>query len=248
MKKSTNKNSTALFDIADITIKKINKDDSTTNNKSDSRKSNDNSSNISFKKSSRAVKKVRKVDGDDAKINAESKSKRSKNNKVDKPKRTTDEKYPISIEQPTKDEKVKVGRRDRKHNWWNGCDYVWVDGIDHWVSKTAFKNDPNSKPIYTLQNYVPGLDSYVCLRYKTNKFITESEKALESANEELRKKYKSWKDLSSNGKLKEKFIEKYKDHILWFTFLEAAENEGIIFSDGFKKKFNDKFRLYNIIK
>ena len=76
-----------------------------------------------------------------------------------------------SVDEVKKEDKpkVKVGRKDRKHNWWNGCDYVWVDGIDHWVARTAFRNDKNKEPEYTLNNYVQGLDSYWVMRYKPNK-------------------------------------------------------------------------------
>ena len=246
MKTQSAKKSIELFEIDKKT--KTN-NDSSTNRKSSSRKSNTNTSNISTKKPRAISKKVREVDDNNAKINVEPKSKRSKSTKKSKSDRTSSKTTNKTVEQsiPTV-EKIKVGRRDRKHNWWPGCDYVWVDGIDHWVSKTAFKNDPNTTPIYTLNNYVQGLDSYYCLHYKCEKFVTESEKSLETANLELKKKYKSWRELSANGKLKEKFVEKYKDHILWFIFLKAAEDENIMFSDAFKKKFNDKFRLYNIIK
>lgn len=246
MKTQSTKKSVELFEI-DKKIK--NNDDSSTNRKSGSRKSNNDTSNISTKKPRTTSKKIREVDVNNAKINVEPKSKRSKSTKKSKADRTSSKTANETVEQPiSKVEKIKVGRKDRKHNWFNGCDYVWVDGIDHWVSKTAFKNDPNTTPIYTLNNYVQGLDSYYCLHYKCEKFVTDAEKSLVAANLELKKKYKSWHELSANGKLKEKFVEKYKDHILWFIFLKAAEDENIMFSDAFKKKFNDKFRLYNIIK
>lgn len=146
---------------------KENKNDKNINNSSCNISNN---SIICDKKSDKKSKSNRKKHTDTTKIankpakgiNKSEKSvrkhkERKRENKIRSIKSTNENKQPI--------EKVKVGRRDKKHNWWNGCDYVWVEGIDHWVSKTAFKNEKDKKPEYTLKNYIQGLDSYWCLRY-----------------------------------------------------------------------------------
>jgi len=121
---------------------------------SKARKSNSNTTTIT-NKSKRSTKKT-------------DKETRTSKTRISKTQKGTDKSNKSITEQKQVIENVKpkVGRKDRKHNWWNGCDYVWVDGIDHWVSKSAFRNEKGKEPVYSLNNYVQGLDSYWCLRYK----------------------------------------------------------------------------------
>lgn len=176
------------------------------------------------------------------KVDDKSKSNSRKNSKADKNTR-------IVIE-TNAEPKIKVGRRDRKHNYIAGFDQVWVDGIDHWVSKTAFRNDDKTKnPVYTLDNYVQGLDSYwVLFHHKPTIIESESDKQLENLNKELKKKYKSWNEASSNYNLSENLVEKYKDYIYWLVFLKSADINNRNFSDKFRKKYKDKFLTYLVIK
>lgn len=118
------------------------------------RKSNSNTTTIT-NKSKRSTKKT-------------DKETRTSKTRISKSQNGTNKSNKTITEQKQVIEKVKpkVGRKDRKHNWWNGCDYVWVDGIDHWVSKSAFRNEKGKESVYSLNNYVQGLDSYWCLRYK----------------------------------------------------------------------------------
>ena len=139
-------------------------------------------------------------------------------------------------------QKIKVGRKDRKHNWWPGCDYVWVDGIDHWVSKTAFKQDNNKTPIYTLSNYVQGLDSYWVMRYKSQ-HINESHERLKRANEELNTNYKTWGELSTNSNLSEEFVIKYENNIAMLVFLTHCREDGRKLSNKFLKRYKDKVKM-----
>lgn len=240
--------SNALFD-TDI----IQKNDNTKRNKFSTNTIDTSIVDISSKSSSKNSKSVRKVDDKSTKINDKSKSKpteksktRTANRKSTKKSNTTDTEITSKLNQD--DQKIKVGRRDRKHNWWPGCDYVWVDGIDHWVAKTAFRNDTNSEPVYTLNNYVQGLDSYWVLRYIPPQQINESITTLEMLNKELKKKFKSWIEVSEYSKLDEYIIEKYKEHISWYHLLATSNKNNRIFTDKFKHKFIDKFKLYDIIK
>lgn len=167
----------SLFDFDDVKTKKTKKDECGSNtNKSKSIVKSNSSDNVKkeSKKSSNSIRKSTKVNSDTTKVSTKSKGSskktneragktKSRNNKTEKRIDTTIKPANVKVEQPI--ETKKVGRRDRKHNWWKGCDYVWVDGIDHWVSKTAFRNDNTKNPIYTLQNYVQGLDSYWVMRY-----------------------------------------------------------------------------------
>ena len=167
----------SLFDFDNIKTKKTKKDECGSNtNKSKSVNKSNSCDNVD-KKSKKSISNIRKstkVNSDTTKVITKSKRSskktneragktKSRNNKTEKRIDTTIKPASVKIEQPI--ETKKVGRRDRKHNWWKGCDYVWVDGIDHWVSKTAFRNDNTKNPIYTLQNYVQGLDSYWVMRY-----------------------------------------------------------------------------------
>lgn len=240
--------SNALFD-TDI----IQKNDNTKRNKFSTNTTDTSIVDISSKSSSKNGKSTRKVDDKSTKINDKSKSKpaeksktRTTNRKSTKKSNTTDTEITPKLNQD--DQKIKVGRRDRKHNWWPGCDYVWVDGIDHWVAKTAFRNEDKNNPVYTLQNYVQGLDSYWVLRYKPETLISESEKALIAINTELKTKFSSWDEVTSYKKLTEELIEKYKDFISWYHLISIATKNNKTFSDKFKKKFADKFRLYEMIK
>lgn len=248
MAKKTNKEVIPLFE--DNIKDKIKKNDNTIN-KRNTKLNTDISNNKINNKSRKTVNKVRKVDDDNAKISTKSKSKRSKDIKESKINRTKSKKSDvadITTSKNTEKLTVKVGRKTAKNNWWNGCDYVWVDGIDHWVSKTAFRNDGNNKPIYSLNNYVQGLDSYWCLRYKPNNYISESDKMLTVANNELKKKCKNWKEISIINNLKESFIIKYKNYIEWHILLENAEKNNRTFSEDFKNKFNNKFMIMNLTK
>lgn len=237
--------SNALFD-TDVSI-----NNDTKHNKRNNKSNNTNNIDLSNKDSSKNNKKVRKLDGNSAKINDKSKSKHPKKSKTESINRKSAKNNVTAhstIESQQKVNKQKVGRKDRKHNWWEGCDYVWVDGIDHWVSKTAFRNDTKSEPVYTLNNYVQGLDSYWVLRYIPPQQINESVTTLEMLNKELKKKFKSWIEVSEYSKLDEYIIEKYKEHISWYHLLATSNKNNRIFTDKFKHKFIDKFKLYDIIK
>lgn len=142
------------------------KSNDTTNNNSNSTISNDNSYDNSTKKKQKTDTKKCRKHNDTTKIIDKPKQQNSRTSKDNnKPKKRTTKDSNKSTQTKSKNEKpitlkVKVGRKDRKHNWWDGCGYIWVDGIDHWVSKTAFRNEPGIEPKYTLSNYVQGLDSY----------------------------------------------------------------------------------------
>ena len=82
------------------------------------------------------------------------------------------------------------------------------------------------------------------LKHKPGTFLTESQKALISINKELKRKFNDWHEVSIWSGLNEHIIEKYKDHILWY---ELLKNNNISFSDKFKKKFADKFRLLRLV-
>ena len=250
MAKKTIKESIPLFEdnVKDKVKKK--KNDNTIN-KRNTKLGVDISNNKIDNKSRKTSNKVRAVDDDNAKVITKSKSKRSKSTKESKTDRTKSKKSHITDNATIKNAEkssIKVGRKTSKNNWWDGCDYVWVDGIDHWVSKTAFRNDNNVNPIYTLSNYVQGLDSYWCLRYKPENYMSGFDKMLITANTELKKKYKSWKEISAIPKLKEEFIDKYKDFIDWYILFETAQEYNRTFSDDFKQKHNKKFKIINLIK
>lgn len=251
MKKQKESVSNPLFD-TDISIKEKKKN-GTKHSKSNSKSSNTDSSNISNKINNKNNKKVRKLDADSTKVDDKSKSKSTKESNPRSTRRKSTEKSnttntKIESQSKIEEKKIKVGRKTSKNNWWNGCDYVWVDGIDHWVAKSAFRNEDKNNPVYTLQNYVQGLDSFWVMRYKPGNFMTESEKALIALNSQLKTKFKNWEEVSKYQKLKEDIIEKYKDHIIWYYLLIESEKNNREFSDKFKKKFSDKFKLYAIIK
>ena len=190
-KKTQIQSNIPLFD--DNETRSVEKTKSTKNDNTDNkRKSKSNSNNNVYapiKENKNSVRKSKKVDDDNTKIDAKSKSKRSTDIKGSKTSRTKTESISntdSSVDKNDKEKLIKTGRKTRKNNWWNGCDYVWVDGIDHWVSKTAFRNDKNTKPVYTLNNYVPGLDSYYCLFiYKPSEQKSKSQKNSETTNKEL---------------------------------------------------------------
>lgn len=177
IKSNSGLKSNSLFDFDDIKTKKTKKDECRSNtNKSKSVSKSNSCDNVEkkSKKDSRSSGKSTKVNSNTAKVITKSKGStkkanegarktKSRNDKTEKRIDTTTKSTGGKVEQPI--ETKKVGRRDRKHNWWKGCDYIWVDGIDHWVSKTAFRNDNPKNPIYTLQNYIQGLDSYWVMRY-----------------------------------------------------------------------------------
>ena len=61
--------------------------------------------------------------------------------------------------------------------------------------------------IYTLDNYVQGLDSYwVVHHHKPTLIEFEADKQLHNINIELKKKYKSWNEVSKNYNLSENII------------------------------------------
>lgn len=142
--------------------------------------------------------------------------------------------------------KPRVGRKDWKHGYMEGLDQVWVDGIDHWVCKTAFRNEANKTPVYTLNNYVQGLDSYWVMRYIPPKVNSRSDDLLENLNNELDKHYKSWEEASKNWKISEEIISRYKDYISWKTFLTEATKHNRKFTAKFQKKFSAKFMLLTL--
>lgn len=142
-------------------------------------------------------------------------------------------------------EKIKVGRRDRKHNWWPGCDYIWVDGIDHWVSKTAFKQELGVKEKYSLDNYIPGLDSYWVMRYKSEN-INESTKKLSEINEYLKTNYQTWVDVSKDTTLSESIIIKYENYISLLVFLTRCRDANRILSDKFLKRYKHIVKLLEV--
>lgn len=239
-KKEKQRKPLALFDIIN--------DDNTSSNNSNS----DNSISVAnnrnkIRKSAQSTN--RKVDSDTTKITNKS-SKRNKSvadkNESKQSSRNikSDKSEGCEINKPA----LKVGRKDRKHNWWPNCDYIWVDGIDHWVSKTAFRNEGKCTPEYTIHNYVPGLDSFWVLKYKPKNVILKHDEILISACEELGKKYSSWDELSKNVKLTEKFLSKYKNHIRWTVFVGECKKAGRDFSDKFVKKFSDKFSMLELLK
>ena len=144
--------------------------------------------------------------------------------------------------------KVKVGRKDRKHNWWNGCDYVWVDGIDHWVSKSAFRYDNKPTTDYTLQNYVPGLDSfYIMFKMPKSDKISDSIEKLKLANKELKSNYSTWNELSKDPRINDAFILKYEQHINMLLYFLMCRENGIPISTKIMKKYKDVIKIVNII-
>lgn len=139
-----------------------------------------------------------------------------------------------------------VGRKDWAHNWFDGCDYVWVDGIDHWISKTAFKNEPGKTPIYTLDNYVQGLDSYWVLRYKSD-IVNESTKKLSEANKSINKDYKSWTELSKDPTLTEQFVNAYAEYISILMFVNSCKKANRTLSQNFLKRHKDIIKFIYVI-
>lgn len=245
IKKDKQRQATALFDVSDL-----NNYEYSDNNTISTGKHCANSSSSTNSLGKSAQHKNRKVDDKSTKQSVKSgkrttASKSSVNTKQDSGKKS------IKSDLPAVDQNeiasIKVGRKDRKHNWWPNCDYVWVDGIDHWVSKTAFRNEYKDKPVYTLENYVKGLDSYWCLRYKPIVQLSKNDEILKNANNELKTHYKTWEDLSKNVKLTETFIKKYKDHIRWTVFINECSKHGREFSEKFKKRFSDKFSMVNFL-
>lgn len=250
-KKVEENKSISLFNDNDIVKtkgKKAEAKTSKTKKKNDCKSSNINNSNNKSNTTNKINKNNKSTSKststkrrNSTKIDDKSKSNSRKNSKADKNTRTV-------VETSTKP-KVKVGRRDRKHNYIAGFDQVWVDGIDHWVSKTAFRNDDMKNPVYTLDNYVQGLDSYwVVHHHKPTLIEFEADKQLHNINIELKKKYKSWNEVSKNYNLSENIIEKYKDYIYWLIFLKSADLNNRVFSEKFRKKYKDKFTMYLVIK
>ena len=240
-KKEKQRKPLALFDI-------LNDNDNSCSNISDSN-NNTSVTNNRNKVRKSAQPANRKVDSDTTKIaNKSSKRNKSVADKNESKQSTrnikSDKSKDCEIDKPS----LKVGRKDRKHNWWPNCDYIWVDGIDHWVSKTAFRNDGKGTPEYTIHNYVQGLDSFWVLKYKPKMSISKYDEILNSACEELGKKYNSWEELSKNIKLNEKFLTKYKNYIRWSIFINECKKNNREFSNKFIKKFSDKFSMVEFLK
>ena len=153
------------------------KENDTTNNKSNNNSISNSIDNSTPKKKQKDNRETNRKSTNPAKISNKSKQqdnggKQSKTN-VKKRSAKTIKEQPTTINKSKTNvskDKVKVGRKDRKHNWWEGCNYVWVDGIDHWVARTAFRNEAGVEPKYTLNNYIQGLDSYWVMNcYKPKK-------------------------------------------------------------------------------
>lgn len=170
-----------------------------------------------------------------------SKSKKSQTSKSKK-----DDVQNTEINDASHVKKSRAGRKDWKHGYMEGLDQVWVDGIDHWVSKSAFRNDGNKTPIYTLSNYVQGLDSYWVMRYIPPKVNSKSDNLLENLNDELDKHYKTWEEASKNWKMTEDVLTKYKDYISWKIFLTEATKHNRKFTAKFQKRFSAKFMLLTL--
>lgn len=168
--------SNSLFDFVDIKNNKIrknaNNNDSSVFNSSNSASSNNKKNS---KTNDKSVRKTRQSNNNTTKVADKSKrriSKTEKNNRSTKNRNKKDTNKLITNNYENKEiitEKTKVGRRDRKHGWYKGLDQVWVEGIDHWVCTSAFRNEKGKEPIYSLNNYVQGLDSYWVMRYIPNK-------------------------------------------------------------------------------
>lgn len=245
VKKEKQRQTMALFDISDL-----NGHENNVNNTVSTSKRNSGSSDSANSLGKSAQQKNRNVDAKSAKqhdksIKRTTKTKSANNSKQDSGKKSI--KSDSAAIDTSEIAPVKVGRKDRKHNWWPNCDYVWVDGIDHWIAKSAFRNEGKDKPVYTLDNYVKGLDSYWCLRYKPVVQLSKNDEILKNANDELKTHYKSWEDLSKNVKLSEAFIKKYKDHIRWTIFIAECNKHNRVFSEKFKTKFSDKFSMVNFL-
>lgn len=162
------------------------------------------------------------------------KSRKSKNDSVE-----------VQKEVIIKEEKEKSGPKKWKLGYYPNSEdqLVWVEEIGHWVSKSAFTQTDPKKPVYTKDNYVQGLDSYyVMFIYKPiekdNSHIYEN---LAKANKTLKRKYKTWKELSEHPNLSEDFVTEYKDYINWTAFL--YNNSTREFSKAFRKKFHEKFLI-----
>ena len=158
-KKVEENKSIALFNDIDINKTKGKKAEAKTpktkkknDNKSSNISNSDNKSNTTNKinKNNKSTSKSTSTKRrNSTKIDDKSKSNSRKNSKADKNIRT--------VVETNTEPKVKVGRRDRKHNYIAGFDQVWVDGIDHWVSKTAFRNDDlgNSLVVHFFDKLIP---------------------------------------------------------------------------------------------
>lgn len=161
--------SNSLFDFDEIkTTKKSKKNDNINNSICSGTNNSISNSKKNSKKDNGVIRKTRQSNSNSTKVATKSKrgvSKAKENVRKNENGLKNISKISESIISQQPKQEIKVGRRDRKHNWWKGCDYVWVDGIDHWVSKSAFRNEVG-KEVYTLNNYVQGLDSYWVLRYK----------------------------------------------------------------------------------
>lgn len=245
IKKDKQRQTMALFDVSDL-----NNYEHNDNNTISTGKHCTNFFNSANSLDESAPHKNRKVDDKSTKQHVKSgkrttASKSSVNAKQDSGKKSI--KSDLSTDIKNEITPIKVGRKDRKHNWWPNCDYVWVDGIDHWVSKTAFRNENKDKPMYTLENYIKGLDSYWCLRYKPVVQLSKNDEILKNANNELKTQYRTWEELSKNVKLSEAFLKKYKEHIRWSVFINECSRHGREFSEKFKKRFSDKFSMVNFL-
>lgn len=212
----------SLFDDNDIKTSSINGASKNKNKKSNAKSSSDKNGHSTSDAKSTKAKKSKTIKSKDEIIK------------------------PIEVSDNQLQKKTRAGRKDWKHGYMEGLDQVWVDGIDHWVCKSAFRNDNNKTPVYTLNNYVQGLDSYWVMRYIPPKVNSRSDDLLEALNDELNKNYKSWEDASKNWKLSEELLTRYKDYISWKIFLTEATNHNRKFSAKFQKKFSAKFMLLTL--